>query len=167
MFLNIMISSIITFQTWKKLTISCPFVEAWTYKRRCIKTLLKVTTLYSPVSPTMCNRSKKISRLISWFKWSNNKTNNKDWSGFCRKKLFGSYRSSLSQMFYKIGDFKNFAKLIRKHLFWSWRLVSRLKAEGLHLYQKKTPSQAFSCEFWKIRTHHLEHHWAIASDPII
>ena len=44
---------------------------------------------------------------------------------------------------------------------------SRLKAEGLHFYQEKTPSQAFSYEFWKIGTHHLKHHWAIASDPII
>ena len=115
MFLNVIISSIITFQTWKKLAISRTFVEAWTYKRTCVKTSLKVTTLYSHVSPTMCNKSKKISR----FKWSNNKTNNKDWSKFCRKNSFLSYRSSLSQMLYKIGDFKNFAKFIRKHLCWS------------------------------------------------
>ena len=152
MFLNVMISSIITFQTWKKLTISCPFVEAWTYKRRCIKTLLKVTTLYSPVSPTMCNRSKKISRLISWFKWSNNKTNNKDWSGFCRKKLFGSYRSSLSQMFYKIGDFKNFAKLIRKHLFWSlfFKKIAGWRLKACIFIKRKLHHRRFPANFGKL-----------------
>ena len=152
MFLNVMISSIITFQTWKKLTIPFPFVEAWTYKRRCIKTLLKVTTLYSPVSPTMCNRSKKISRLISWFKWSNNKTNNKDWSGFFRKKLFGSYRSSLSQMFYKIGDFKNFAKLIRKHLFWSlfFKKIAGWRLKACIFIKRKLHHRRFPANFGKL-----------------
>ena len=63
MFLNVIISSIITFQTWKKLAIPRPFVEAWTYKRTCVKTSLKVTSLYPHVSPTVVIEVKKFRGL--------------------------------------------------------------------------------------------------------
>ena len=48
-------------------------------------------------------------------------------------------------MFFEIGVPKSYSNFTRKHLCWS------LQAEGLQLYQKKkTPTQVFSCEVYKI-----------------
>ena len=51
-------------------------------------------------------------------------------------------------MFFEIGVPKSFSNFTRKHL--SWSLLKNLEAEGLQLYQKKTPTQVFSCEVCKI-----------------
>ena len=48
------------------------------------------------------------------------------------------YRSSRSQMFLKIVVLENFAIFTGKHLCWSLFLI------------KLTPTQLFSCEYWKI-----------------
>ena len=51
-------------------------------------------------------------------------------------------------MFFEIGVLKSFSNFIRKHLCGS--LLKNLQAEGLQLYQKKTPTQVFSCEVCEI-----------------
>ena len=59
------------------------------------------------------------------------------------------FRSSRSQMFYRIGVLKNFANFIRKHLYWSNKFKS-LFPSGLQLYLKETPAQVFPCEICEI-----------------
>ena len=52
---------------------------------------------------------------------------------------FKAFRSSHSQMFYKIGVFENFAKFTGNHLCWSPFL--------LRLHAKETPLQVFLYDF--------------------
>ena len=50
------------------------------------------------------------------------------------------YRSSHSQMFFKIGVLKNFVIFTGKHLYWSLFLIKL----------QETPTQVFFCEYCKI-----------------
>ena len=59
------------------------------------------------------------------------------------------FRSSRTQMFFKIGALKSFANLKGKHLCCSL-FLKNLQAEGLQLHKKKTPMQVFSCEVCEI-----------------
>ena len=61
-------------------------------------------------------------------------------------------RSSRSHTFDWIGVFKNFAKFTAKHLCWSFFLI-KLKASGLQLCSKETPTHVFSCELCEIFQH--------------
>ena len=69
---------------------------------------------------------------------------------FCRylKIQFSSHsaRSRRSQIFFKISVLINFVMFTRKHLHCSFILV---KLQALTLL-KKTPTQVFSCQYWKI-----------------
>ena len=66
-------------------------------------------------------------------------------SNFKHLKQRGFFRSSRSQIFFKISVPKNFANFTGKRLCWSVFLI-HLQALGLQLYQKETPTQVFSCE---------------------
>ena len=50
-----------------------------------------------------------------------------------KRFFWQGYRSSRSQMFFKIGVLKNFAIFTGRHLFWSLFLI-KLQALGLQLY---------------------------------
>ena len=69
---------------------------------------------------------------------------------FCRylKIQFSSHtaRSSRSQIFFKISVLVRFVMFTRKRLYCSFILV---KLQALTLLEK-TPTQVFSCEYWKI-----------------
>ena len=59
-------------------------------------------------------------------------------------KTVGHYYPILKQppdAFYKKAVLKSFAMFIEKHLCWP---------SALQLYQKETPTQVFSCEYYKI-----------------
>ena len=74
-------------------------------------------------------------------------------------------RGSHSEVPYKIGVFKNFAKFAGKHLC---RILSYIKLHpgGLQFYQKKTPAQVLFCKICKIikSTYFLEHLRTAASE---
>ena len=59
-----------------------------------------------------------------------------------------SVRSSRSQMFFKIGVFKNFAIFKGKHL--RQEFLFNKEVLGQQLYQKETPAQVFFCEYCEI-----------------
>ena len=63
--------------------------------------------------------------------------------------LQNTTRSSRLKMFFKIGVLKSFANFTGKYLCWSL-FLKNLQADGLKLYQKKTPTRMFSCEVCKI-----------------
>ena len=61
--------------------------------------------------------------------------------------LLNTSRSSHLQVFLKIGILKSFANFTRKH----WSLfLKNLQSERLATSLKKTPTQVFSCEIYKI-----------------
>ena len=55
------------------------------------------------------------------------------------------YRSSHSQMLFKISVLKYFANFTEKHLCWSL-FFNKVAVPGLQFYQKDTPTQVFSRE---------------------
>ena len=61
----------------------------------------------------------------------------------------GIYRSSLLQVFFKIGVLKNFTTFKEKHLCWSLFLI-KLQAWRPTLYQKEILTQVFSYKYCKI-----------------
>ena len=68
-------------------------------------------------------------------------------------------------MFFKIGFPKNPVIFKGKHLCWSLFLI-KLQAQAPQLYQKETPTQVFSCEYYEISksSYFEEHLWTAASD---
>ena len=60
------------------------------------------------------------------------------------------FRSSRTQMFFKVGVLKRFANFTGKHLCWSL-FLKNLQAKGLQLHKKrKTPTEVLSCEVCEI-----------------
>ena len=59
------------------------------------------------------------------------------------------FRSSRTQMFFKIGVLKRFANFAGKYLCWNL-FLKNLQAEGLQLHEKKTSTEVFSCAVYEI-----------------
>ena len=61
------------------------------------------------------------------------------------------YRSSRSQMFFKVAILKNSAIFTEKYLYWSLFSINlQARPEGLQRYKKETPIQLFFCEYCKV-----------------
>ena len=59
------------------------------------------------------------------------------------------FKSSSSQMFFKIGVLKNFAIFTGKHLCWS--LFNKVAGwEACNFFEKETPTHVSSCEYCKV-----------------
>ena len=54
------------------------------------------------------------------------------------------------QSFYKIGIFKNFAKVTRKYLCWSLFINKFAGIQPCNFIQQDIPAQVFSCNFSKL-----------------
>ena len=69
-------------------------------------------------------------------------------------------RSSHPKLFYK-SVFQNCVNFTRESICWSLSLLTKFSEWALQLYQKETPSQVFSCEFYAIfkNTCSVEHVW--------
>ena len=67
---------------------------------------------------------------------------NKIWSWSQSKKTVVKYRSSLSQMFFKVGSLKNFAIFTGKHLCWSLFLI-KLQAWACNFVKKRLQRRCF------------------------
>ena len=81
---------------------------------------------------------------------------------------FSTARSSHPEVFCKKGVLSNFIKFTGKHLCQGLFLnkVAGLRPQTCNFIKKKTLTQVFSCEFWKISKNTLftEQLWATASD---
>ena len=66
---------------------------------------------------------------------------------YSSRKIWTGFRSSRSQIFFKIGVLQVFANSTGKHL--CWRHFSR-KLQSWKLYLQEISTQVFSCEIWKI-----------------
>ena len=76
--------------------------------------------------------------------WRQSKTSNVLWSTF--EELSSIFRSSRSQMFYKIVVLENFAKLTGKHLSWS---VFLIKLKAFNFNKKTLQHRCFPVNFAK------------------
>ena len=75
------------------------------------------------------------------------KLNNKNFINSGKKLLH--FRSNHSQMFFKIGAFKNFTKFTRKHLC-SSHFLMRLQAQKPAMLLKRDFNTVYSCEICEI-----------------
>ena len=71
------------------------------------------------------------------------------------------FRSTLGKCSTKKGALKNFAVFTGKHMCWSLFLLRFNK-----LYQKETPTQVFSCEYFEIFKAYFEEHLRRAASAI-
>ena len=108
------------------------------YKLRSFCFFLSVFSFLSMGKPQHNRRRGKVSFVNSCIPFPSASQTFRDQSGESTRAGDFFLQNQPLKMFYKKGIFRNFVKLRRKHLCWSFFLI-----------KSKTPTQTFSCEIYE------------------
>ena len=117
-------------------------------KLRSFCFFLSVFSFLSMGKPQHSRRRGKVSFVNSCIPFPSASQTFRDQSGESTRAGDFFLQNQPLKMFYKKGIFRNFVKLRRKHLRWSFFLI-----------KSKTPTQTFSCEIYELfkNTYFEEH----------